>query len=817
MTVAIRTFQQSPCPPGSGSVWAPVVLLLLLGLVPLACGAAASERAHSPERAAVVAAFDQHVKPLFATYCLDCHGGKKVKGDTNLRFLTDGETAMRDQALVRHALTKFLSHEMPPPGERQPSDEERTRAGRWVAAVRRLAPPDPGTHPVRRLSKVEYANTLRDLFGVEPAIADELPHDVVGAGFNSSIAPLLMEKYLLIADEVLDRVIKPGQMKLAWRAGQLDAQSEGKVDAGKPDGGERQLSGAVQLGSVLPAPVDGTYTFKIRAATEKLGKEPLRLALRIGTQVVGELKITAPLKTPATYTLTAKLPAGRAPLTFIVVNPVVQPDPDAAKPPAVTKPPTKPAASPKPPDKPAAPPVTGDQPQKRTLWIDTIDITGPPAAAPTEVQKRLFIAMPSKDLDKRAAARQIAEAFTRRAFRRPATTSELDVLLRVFDLADQQDEVFAEAIKLMFKGVLVSPQFLYLAADTSRGSPDQIVRIGNHQLAAKLSYLFWATMPDDELAALADQGKLQDATVLEAQIRRLIADPRARAFFDGFSAQWLGLDRLATMPVDEQKFPLMDAGLRRAMYEEAALLFETVLRENRSLIDLVTADFTFLNGSLARLYGMENEVKGSQFRRVTLSDANRGGLLTLPAVLAVTSLPSRTSPVKRGRFVLENLLGQPTPTPPMNVPSLDQQNVAENATLNLRRRAERHRSDPACAGCHVVMDPIGFGLENFDAIGRWREQDDTNLRVDASGELPGKLAFTQPKELKRLIASRRDEITRALTHQVLSYALCRALDGYDEVVVDDLSAAIAKDGFTLQSLIVRVAMSYPFLNRRVTR
>lgn len=772
--------------------------------------------ASSPERAAVVAAFDQHVKPLFATYCLDCHGQKKVKGDTNLRFLTDGEIALRDQTLVRHAIAKLRSHEMPPPEERQPTDAERAQASAWLAALRRLSPPDPGAQPVRRLAKAEYANTLRDLFGVDPAIADELPGDLVGAGFSSSIAPLLMEKYLLVADEVLDRVIRPGQMKLAWRAGQLDALSEGKPDPGKADGGEREGSGALQLTAILPAPVDGTYTIKIRAATEKLGKEPLRLAVRVGNQVVGEVKVTAPLKTPATYTVSAKLPAGRSPIAFIVVNPVVQADPEPAppKPPNVVKLP--PGQKPKPDaKKPAAEAPSGQQ--KRMLWIDTIDITGPPAAAPTSVQQRLFVASPGKDVDQRAAARAIAENFSRRAWRRPATTAEIDVLLRVFDLAATQDEVFAESIKLMLKGVLVSPQFLYLAADTSRGEPDQIVRIGDHQVAAKLSYLFWATMPDDELSTLADQGKLQDQTVLVAQIRRLLADPRSRAFIDGFAAQWLGMDRLASMPVDEQKYPLMTADLRRAMVEEVALLIDHVLREDRSLIDLVAADFTFLNASLARLYGLENEVKGPQFRRVSLSDPNRGGILTLPAIMAVTSMPARTSPVKRGSFVLENLLGQPTPTPPMNVPSLEQQDVPANAGLNLRQRAERHRADPACSGCHVVMDPIGFGLENFDVMGRWREKDDTGLRVDASGELPGKIRFNQPQDLKRILAERRDEIARALTHQLLSYALCSDLDGYDEVVVDDLTAAVAKDGYRLQSLVVRVATSYPFLHRRVTR
>jgi hypothetical protein len=790
-------------------------LLLVLSVV---CWAGdPAEAALEAQTEALRTAFDRDILPLLKTHCLECHGSKKQKGDVDFSRVS-ARSLFGYQSLVRHGLQKLITREMPPEKEPQPTDVQRQAAVTWLAALRRLTPRDPGPGTIRRLSRVEYANTLHDLLGVDPAVAADLPGDAVGAGFTSSIAPLLMEKYLLVADEVLDQLIRPGQMKLTWRAGQLDAVSEGKADLGKDDGGERQLIGPAQLTSVLPAPVDGTYTFKIRAASERIGKDPLKVAVRCGNQVVGELKITAPLKTPATYSLTCRLSAGRLPLTFIMMNPVVEPEPESAKPgnPVKPAPPGIRAPTKLPADK-AAP--ASDQPQKRTLWIDTIEITGPPAAAPTEVQRRLFVALPGKDLDKREAARRIAEAFARRAFRRPASAAELDVLLKVFDLADAQEEVFAESIKLMLKGMLVSPQFLYIAADTSsaRERRDQVVAISDHQIAAKLSYLLWSTMPDDALSALADAGTLHQPEVLAKEVRRLVADPRSRAFFDGFGAQWLGLDKLDTQPFDEKKFPLMTKDMRRAMYEEAALLFDTVLREDRSLFDLLDADFTFVNGTLAKIYGMENEVKGPQFRRVTLSDGNRGGILTLPGVLAMTSLPNRTSPVKRGKWVLEQILGQLAPTPPMNVATLEQQNTPENVSLNLRQRTERHRRDPACAGCHRVLDVIGFGLENFDVIGRWREKDDTDLAVDAAGELPGKVIFHRPQELKRIISARREEVCRALTGRMLAYALCRSLDGYDEVVADDIAAAVAKDGYKLQTLVVQIATSYPFLNRRVER
>jgi hypothetical protein len=287
--------------------------------------------------------------------------------------------------------------------------------------------------------------------------------------------------------------------------------------------------------------------------------------------------------------------------------------------------------------------------------------------------------------------------------------------------------------------------------------------------------------------------------------------------FRTFGAPWLGVDRLASITVDEKKYPQMTRELRAAMYEEAAALFDAILHENRSLVEFVDCDYTYLNAPLAKLYGIESAAKGSQLTRVTLTDRNRGGVLTLPGVLAATSHATRTSPVKRGAWVLDQILGQAPPPPPMNVPQLEKQDTSENARLNLRQRTERHRADPACVSCHRTIDPIGFGLENFDGIGRWRDRDDTGNPIDASGNLPGGAKFSSPAELKRLIAEHRDDLCRALVAKVLSYALCRALTGYDEVVADDIAAAVAADGYRFQTIWVRVAMSYPFLNRRVSR
>ena len=771
---------------------------------------------HAVEASQLVQAFDTQIKPFVSTYCLDCHNSEKAKGDLDLSKFSSGKSALSQFHIWKDAAGRVHAQDMPPaskPGKelKQPSEAERAQFISWVRDLKHLAPKDPGRGTIRRLSQVEYANTLRDLLGVDPKVADQVPHDAIGEGFNSSISPLLMEKYLLVADEILDQAIKPDQLQVTWKAGQLDVVNGGKVEPGKIDGTARTLSGTTEIIAQLATPVDATYTIKVRAATEAvLGKEPTKLVLRIGGKDVGEVKITATPRAPATYSVTAKLPAGHAKVSLMMTNPVFQPPAPPAK--------RKPATPPKPGDSTAAEKPESPPPEPRIAIIETIEVTGPPAAKPSDLQRRLFVAVPSKDLSRHDAAKMIAESFARRAYRRPPTVNEIGVLLKVFDLADQEDEVFSQAVKLMLKAVLVSPAFLHLTPDQGSitGKDGDIVALGDHQLAAKLSYLFWSTMPDAELSALADAGKLRDPVVIEQQVRRMIMDPRSRTLFDGFGAQWLDLDLLDTVAVDEKKYALTK-DMRAAMREEAALFFGTILREDRPVLEFIDADFTFLNGTLAKAYGLENTVKGPQMTRVTLSDRNRGGVLTMPGVLTVTSLPNRTSPVKRGAWVLDRILGEKPPPPPADVPPLEQQAGNDSLALNLRQRMERHRVDPVCFSCHQVIDPIGFGLENFDVVGRWRERDDTGALVDAVGELPGKQRFSTPAELKRILIKRKDDIVRALTYRALAYSLCRSLTPYDEVVADRIAEDVAKDGYKFQTLWVRITTSYPFLNRRISR
>lgn len=427
---------------------------------------------------------------------------------------------------------------------------------------------------------------------------------------------------------------------------------------------------------------------------------------------------------------------------------------------------------------------------------------------PTETQKRLF---GGKD----TSTREIARRFSRMAYRRPPTEAEIDVLMKVFDLGVANKIGRNEALRFMLKAVLVSPQFLFITPSQEAPSGQKIVPLDDHQIASRLSYLLWATMPDAELSKLADEGKLHEPAVLKAQTKRLLADKRSRALFDGFGAQWLGLDTLATKTFDMQKYPQMTAQMRGAMYEEARMLFESIVRENRSIVTFVSADYTFLNRTLALIYGFEKNIAGEVMERVSLTDANRGGILGMPGVLAATSFATRTSAVKRGVWVLEQLLGQRVPPAPANVPALEKQDQKQVANLTLRQRTELHRTNVVCANCHKILDPIGFGLENFDAIGRWRDRDESGGRIDAVGELPGGKQFSSPKELKALISSRRTDLARNLTEKLLAYALCRQLDGYDHIIVDQMLQTIMKDDCRMQTTICEIVGSYPFLNRRV--
>ncbi len=623
----------------------------VLSLVSSGLAATDGESANeAARRADARKVFKENVEPFVKEYCTKCHGGGRAKANVN--FEVDLKDPGRGIAFLhwKKAVANVKVHDMPPEdAAKQPTDEERLQFIEWIGKLKHLSPKNPGAFVMRRLSKVEYANTLHDLYGMNPSIADRLPEEVVGEGYLNSISPLQSELFLEIANEVVGQIVAP----------------EGK--------------------------------------------------------------------------------------------------------------------------------------------------------APTAVQKRLFGRKPPEGADLRKAARQVARSLARGAYRRPPTEAELDVLVDVFDLARGKELDYPASLGLMLKAVLVSPQFLFIAPAGAVQPEEQIVQLDDHHLAARLSYLLWSAPPDAELSSLADRGELHQPKTLRAQAKRLLLHPRARALFDGFGAQWLRVNDLERQVFDPKLFPKMTPALRAAMLDEARLFFESLVHKNHRAIRFVDSDHTYLNEPLAELYGLGSSVKGPKMRRVKLENPNRGGILGMPATLAATSFPTRTSPVRRGVWVLEQILGEHVPPPPPDVPQLDGQEQKSAEELTLRQRTELHTKDPVCANCHRMLDPIGFGLENFDAIGRWRDKNEAGVAIDSAGRLPTGAAFSTPAELKRLLAGRESDLARNLTERFMAYALGRQLEGYDEVVIDQLVARIAGDEYRVRTIFTEVITSYLFTHRRVEK
>jgi hypothetical protein len=425
-------------------------------------------------------------------------------------------------------------------------------------------------------------------------------------------------------------------------------------------------------------------------------------------------------------------------------------------------------------------------------------------------RRRLLVAAPGPKRTPREAARKVLEDFLPRVFRRPPTRKEVERYLGLFDKAARRGARFEPSLKLALKGVLISPSFLFLAETP----PDKegAYRLGHYEVASHLSYFLWSSMPDSELFRLASQGKLHDEKVLRAQVRRMLRAPPARGLADGFAAQWLGIQPLGvTIRPDARLFPEFTDELAVAMREETVLFFDAIVRQDRSVLEILDADYTFLNERLAAHYKVPG-VKGPQMRRVGLSDPRRGGVLGHASVLTVTSFPHRTSPVLRGRWVLDELLGAETPPPPPDVPVLKERRRGGKA-LNLRQQLEKHRSRPECASCHQRIDPLGFVLENFDPLGRWRSEQN-GQPIDSLGVLPGGEKVNGPAELKKLLlGKRRPEFLRNLSRRMLGYALGREVNRVDLCVVEGCAKALERGDFRVSRLLEAIVLSYPFTHR----
>jgi hypothetical protein len=429
-----------------------------------------------------------------------------------------------------------------------------------------------------------------------------------------------------------------------------------------------------------------------------------------------------------------------------------------------------------------------------------------------EAKQRILI-RPLDGDKKRENVRAVVENFARRAFRRPALPEEVDKLLKFVELAEQSGDSTEKGVQLAVQAALVSPHFLFRVEMIRGGRKDNPIQpLTNYELASRLSYFLWSTMPDEELFQLAGKGQFKGE--LDNQVKRMLRDPKARALTDNFAGQWLQLRNLANLTPDPELFPNFDDALRQAMVKETELFFEAVVREDRSVLDFIDADFTFVNERLAKHYGIPGVV-GPEFRKVQLTGEQRGGILTQASVLSVTSNPTRTSPVKRGKWILDNILNTPPPPPPPTVPELSE-DQADVASAPLRKRMEIHRTNPDCAQCHQRMDPLGFGLENYDAVGGWRTKDG-KFDIDPSGTLPGGATFNGPKGLRAVIKSKENEFRRCLADKLLTYALGRGVEPSDKCALDNICQAVQNNHNRFSALVLAVVNSDPFLYRKVQR
>jgi hypothetical protein len=747
-------------------------------------------------------------------YCVGCHNDKaKIAGLVlnTLDVTRPGDHPEIWEKVVRKARARM----MPPPGRPRP-DEQSYDA--LVSDLETLldqagaANPNPGRgETFRRMNRTEYQNAVRDLLAVDVDVASLLPKDDASFGFDNvsvgGLSPTLLERYLAAAQKISRLAVgspvrRPGSTVVLLPP---DLTQEDHLDA-QPFG----TRGGTTVHYTFP--VDAHYDIQIRLMRDRNENvegltEPHQLELTLDGERVDVFTVT-PKRTnqQAQYYTDAEadkhlhvrmaVTAGPHDIgaTFIkktsaLIETELQPYQAHFN--FYRHPRTQPA-------------------------VYSVSVTGPydaTGAGDTPSRRRIFSCRPARPADEERCATTILSNLTRRAYRRPVTPD--DVRMAVGFYKDGRDGgSFETGIEMAVRSILTNTEFIFrVERDPEHVAPNRVYRISDLELASRLSFFLWSSIPDDELLDVASQGKLHDPATLERQVRRMLADARAQALVSNFASQWLYLRNLATAGPDGRQFPDFDDNLRQAFRRETELFFESIVKEDRSVVDLLSANYTFLNERLAKHYGIPN-VYGSNFRRVTLPDGSvRGGLLGQASILTVTSYANRTSPVQRGKWVLENILGTPPPPPPPNVPPLTDENPV-GKVLTMRERMEQHRANPVCSSCHQLMDPVGLSFEHFDATGRWRTQGDGDTAIDAAGALPSGVTFEGVDGLKRALLSRPELFVTTVTEKLLTYALGRGMDYYDATAVRAIAREARNNDFRFSSLVLGVVKSAPFEMRR---
>ena len=723
-------------------------------------------------------------------YCLACHDDRTRTAGLTLAGV-DAADAAAQAPVLEKVLHKLRTGEMPPAGRPAPGPGARAELVAWLeteldrAAAER---PDPGSPAIHRLNRAEYRNAVRDLLGLDLDHARDLPADDSGYGFDNigdvlTVSPLHVEQYVSAARRVSRLAAGTGTPRPVVARYRPEGLAAGEDVDGLPPN-ER---GGILFRHYFP--FDADYTIQVRVRGRRVpGMPPPKLDVRVdGARVrLLDADFDPEEANQGSRTFEVRLPlaAGGHEIAAGFLT-------EYAK-------------------REGAGLGTAND-----VTVDYVLVGGPwEASGPgdPESRRRLFRCRPAAGGPEAPCARRILTALARRAYRRPVDAADVAPLMRLFAMGRADGGSFEHGIEMALTGVLVSPSFLFRAPAAPAGArPGEVHRLADLDLASRLSFFLWSSIPDEELLQAAEQRRLGDPGELSAQIARMLADPKARALVDNFAGQWLHLRNVADWTPDPERFPHFDDGIRRGFERETALFLEHVVRDDRSVLELLDADYTFVNERLADFYGIDG-VEGGHYRRAPLAGTGRGGILTHGSVLMVTSYPTRTSPVLRGKWILENLLGAPPPPPPPDVPELAAE--AGSSAGGLRAALERHRANPACAVCHARLDPLGFALENFDAVGAYRAEED-GVAVDASAALPDGALVAGPDGLRAMLLDRRREFVEALAERLLTYAIGRGLEPRDRPAVREIRRRVESNGYRFSALVAAVVDSVPFSMRRI--
>ncbi len=774
----------------------PTPLLHVLLLLPLAALLSAKESLGAPpnkpanELSQAHQSLVESAQPLLQRFCTDCHNPEKSKGEVDIASALKDPDLLKNRAFWRDVIKQTTSSQMPPAkAEKKPSASERTKLTDAINAALATAvaalPPDPGSVTMRRLNRTEYNHTIRDLLLVDLNASEAFPADDIGAGFDNigevlTLSPVHAERYLDAASNLATRALPPKEEPERHKFVRPQSFEPGgfpEKPSDRPFDNPRHT-----LATTQTFDESGVYKLSISvSSTGALMSEVPLLEVYVDGKLTGVFEVSSPYKTWKNLELTLPLEEGSRRFEFRFANPdTTLPD--------------------------------------RMIFAKSATFSGP-ADRRTRFQRK--VASLLADFPEHKHAEVFTEWFLTRSFRRPPTTDEKTRYATLFK-SSATPQTFFDGARAIVTMALCSPHFVFRPEPSASPKPG-MSRLSDIQLASRLSYFIWSSMPDEELLSLASKGQLQSN--LDAQINRMLADPKASTLVSNFGMQWLQLQRFSGFMPDSTQFPLNET-LRRSMFKETELFLTEVFLKNRPVTDLVAGRYSFLNETLAQHYGIADTagnpmkgprqrpagtaLRGRDFQKVDLSDSPRSGILTHASVLAVTSNPTRTSPVKRGKWVLEQIMGTPPPPPPPNVPELESNKEAKGT---LRQRMEMHRENPACANCHQSMDAIGFALENFDVIGRYRDAD-ADGPIDPSGKLPDGTAFSGIGDLKNILASKQDVIVRNVTEKLMTYALGRSLDFFDDRPIQKIVTEAASQENRFHSLVRGIVKSDPFLFQR---